>query len=731
MAGKSAYTGSAETALREVKQLIDEGQLAQASRLCHKAIRVHGGVNELYRAKCYCDIQLSRWQSCLDTVGWLHLFVEHPSIGGSGNKRCPKRLRTETRQRREEQHADRLEAVRGAAGTHIANGECQWLHFEQAYSYYKLGDPERALIALRMCSSEERPRALNKSNAGSDSAAASDADVHLDETLSPKYRFLLAQVYVRLGRYSAARALYTSALAANDDPLVALNALSTDLNLVPELDEASRNSIFEGIERGITEKAGAGDSLGYEYFYNWAIAKLLEGDFESSQEHLDVSEERLTAELQNDLGEKNASKDQPEYAALGAMRVFLLHRRGCQDLARGRSDALLDSFDAKEGVDPGVILILLNNALCLCGEDADTSNLMSKMELLLKRANVVCKFTRRELLDVHRNIVLRLLASGDINGCRRHLLKFMGRLRNDVNLHNCLACAEYVEGKIDCSINALKRGLAAHPDSIMLIRSLLNVLVATRRFKSALHTAQAYESTLSGAGASGFYWWVLMQCHINMSNRQGVVEVLSRLVERGDCEETTSALQQGCRFLESQGMHSEAVQISRHLHASNPDNTAAFCGALFNESFLPGAAGATQCTLPASFTGSLFKELRYIDPEDLEAEGTLSYVRQVEEVRKSSKSRKRRRAPKVDTSRGPPDPERWLPKYQRAAFKKQLKRKKDMHKGQTQGSTGTAASNKPTSVTISTETSNIRFALVIHHVIHLQAPPQQEEVIAT
>ncbi|CDR97738.1 hypothetical protein, conserved [Babesia bigemina] len=731
MAGKSAYTGSADTALREVKHLIDEGQLAQASRLCHKAIRVHGGVNELYRAKCYCDIQLSLWQSCLDTVGWLHLFVEHPAVVYSGNKRCPKRLRTENRQRREEQHADRLEAVRGAAGTHIANGECQWLHFEQAYSYYKLGDPERALIALRMCSSDERPRVLHKSNVAADSAEASDDDVHLDETLSPKYRFLLAQVYVRLGRYSAARALYASALASKNDPLVALNSLSTDLNLVPELDDASRNSIFAAIERGITEKSGTGDSLGYEYFYNWAIAKLLEGDFESSQGHLDVSEERLTAELQNDLGEKQTSKDQPEYAALGALRVFLLHRRGCHDLARTHSDALLDSFDSTEGVDPGVLLILRNNALCLCGQDADTSNLMLKMELLLKRANVVCKFTRRELLDVHRNIVLRLLASGDISACRRHLLKFVGRLRHDDSLHNCLACAEYVEGKIDCSINVLKRGIAANPGSLMLIRSLLNVLVATRRFKSALHTAQAYEATLSGGDASGFYWWVVMQCHINMGNRQGVVEVLSRLVELADCAETASTMQQGCRFLESQGMHSEAAQIYRHLHASNPENATALCGVLFNESFLPGAAGATQCTLPASFTGPLFKELRYIDPEDLEAAGTLSYVRQMEEVRKPTKSRKRRRAPKVDTSRGPPDPERWLPKYQRAAFKKQLKRRKDMHKGQTQGATGAATSNKPTSVTISTDAANTRFGLVISYVIRLQAPPRQEEVSAT
>lgn len=320
-----------------------------------------------------------------------------------------------------------------------------------------------------------------------------------------------------------------------------------------------------------------------------------------------------------------------------------------------------------------------------------------------------------QLVDVHHNIVRRLLASCNHRDAKAHMMKFMGRLRHDESLYNNLACVDYLEGKVDGSISILKRGLSVKPHSILLMRSIVRVLLSERRYKSVLSTVQPFAADLLNGGHAGFYWGTILQCYIHLGNKHGVIDVLSKLVDCGHTPEIAEALQCGCRFLESQGMHQEARGIYSRLCSLDPNNTIAYCGVLYNESFLDDESiGAF--TLPSSVADSLFKELRFIDAEELENEGKLKMHRQVLGESKTRKSRKRRRAPKVDTSKGQPDPERWLPKFERAAFKKMLKRKKDMTKGYTQGSTDAAGPSKPTSLTISTDSSQSRF-VAIHHLI--------------
>ncbi|EDO05525.1 signal recognition particle (SRP) subunit family protein [Babesia bovis T2Bo] len=706
MGGKTAFSMPVDQALREVKRLIDECQFAEASRLCLQAIRVHGGVNAFYRAKCYCDLQLRRWHSCLETVRWLHNYMDHPSIADVSSKRCPKRLRTEARERRAEENVDLVNVLREAAGPHIINGECQWLHFEQAYCYYKMGHFESAFTSLRLCSSGERPFDLHKPSSASSVDSSTEANITLDRSLSPKYNYLLAQVYVRLGRFESARDLYTAGQSSSQDPLVSLNLLSTNLHVVSSLDHDGKEAIFTAINRDIDMKVGEIDSLSYEYTFNWSISKLLECDYSKSEMYLDLSEESLSAELKNDLGELPALRNQPEFMPLDALRVFLLHKRGNDDLARTRNEALLSTYGEADGVDPGTMLIVLNNCLCLLPKGQSFTEL-SNLEALLKRRNVVCKFGRNELLDVHHNMVAHLIDSGDITGSRAHIRKFMDRLRNEEVLHHSIACADYVEGKIDASISTLKRGILVHPRSMLLIRSLLYVLISARRYKCALRALQEYGHILKKCETPVLYWSILLHCHIYMGNAQGVLDALTHLVDECSFAESSEAIKRGCSFLESHDMHNEALSIYHKLYSSNPDNISVYCGVLFNESHLP-QSHESAVSLESKLLDPFFSELRFIDAEELESAGELTYVQQVIEVNKPSKTRKRRRRHTVDTSRGPPDPERWLPKYERSAFKKQLKRKKEMVKGHSQGATSDVGASKPTSGTIHAESSNMR-----------------------
>ncbi|ORM40500.1 uncharacterized protein BXIN_1921 [Babesia sp. Xinjiang] len=716
MVGAPAFTASVDKALLDAKRLIAEGQFSEGSRLCLQAIRAYGNVNAFYRAKCYCDLQLRRWHSCLDTVRWLHGLVEHPSLAEVGNKRCPKRMRAESRERRAAENADVLEVLREAPGLHIVNGECHWLHFEQAYCYYKMGHYESALTALRLCSCNERPRDLRRSSCLPTSESSKDVEVVLDKSLSPKYKFLLAQVYVRLGFFEYARSLYSELQGTKDDPLVSLNLLSTNLNMLSHLDDGSHSALFESINRDIDERSGRGDNLSYEYSYNWSIAKVLENDFSTAESYLDISEERLVAELQSDFGDSFDIRSQREFFALDALRVFLLHHRGCDELASSRNASLMSRFMDCDGVDPGIMLIVLNNCLCL-RDSSGMSTLVPRLESLLKRSNVVCKFSHQELLDVHRNVIAYLLEIGDTSGCKAHIMKFICRLKHDAILYHSLGAVDYAEGKVDGSISALKRGLSSHKGNVMLIRCLLNVLLSCRRFKMALRTAQLYESFLLESSCASFYWCVLLECHMSLGNRELVVDILSRLLEYPYCSDISIFLKEGCRFLESHGMHAEALVIYRRVHELVPTDVSACCGVLFNESYLSDPVGDIPDSLLSVVSDSLFGELRFIDAEELESEGQLVYVQEMVDVgnlgtRRSRHRSRRRRGRHLqqqgDTALVPPDPERWLPKYQRSAFKKQLKRKKELLKGHSQGASVDSSTAKPTSVTITTESSHSR-----------------------
>lgn len=639
--------------------------------------------------------------------------MEHPSLALRGNKKCPKRLRRVASAQRAGQRSDEVEVIRDAAKTHIENGECLWLHFEQAYSYYKLGKFDRALYALKLCADGMPPRELHRSDItplpsldGQEVTTATECQVTLDPTLSEKYGFLLAQIYFRLGRFNRARDIYNITQKGEEDPLVSLNALSVDLNLAADLDSDAKRNLFMDIDRHMDKRIDKGDGISYEFFYNWAIAKILEGDYDKAENYLDLAEERLSSELKDELGEDHTLHTEPSFVAIEATRVYLLDRRNCQDLAKKRIDGLWENFKDSDSIDPGILMIVLNSwlSLCIVEEVGDMTAAVSRLEALLKNGNVNCKFTKRELLDIHHNIVARLIASGNSARCKVHMMKFMDFLKKDAFLHNGLASVEYSEGRVDSSISVLKRGISINKKSILLMHSVVSVLLAEGRYTSTLRTVQLFAEELKASGYSAFYWGTLLDCYIYLRHKDEVVNVLNELLECEYSQDIAAVLQRGCKFLESQGMYDEARKIHSALYDKEKKDTVAYCGILFNESFMDIDEGIAF-TLPVAISDSLFKDLRFIDAEELEAEGKMKIRKHTMDERKVRKSRRRKRVKKVDTSRGPPDPERWLPKYQRAAFKKMMKRKKDATRGNTQGSTTYTSSSKPTSVTISTDTA--------------------------
>ncbi|UVC49375.1 hypothetical protein MACK_003206 [Theileria orientalis] len=158
----------------------------------------------------------------------------------------------------------------------------------------------------------------------------------------------------------------------------------------------------------------------------------------------------------------------------------------------------------------------------------------------------------------------------------------------------------------------------------------------------------------------------------------------------------------GCKYLEDQNKHKEAVEIYKQLYSKNKEDKLAQLGILYNQSFL----SENYIELPREYVDVVVRDVRFIDAEELEADYkvTFHFEDQAKPVKTKVKKNKKRRNKKPKNPTGNPDPERWLHKYERTIYKKQAKRRKDATKGLTQGSTATVAS-KPTTGTI-TATSN-------------------------
>ncbi|BAM38705.1 conserved hypothetical protein [Theileria orientalis strain Shintoku] len=329
---ENADLSSIPSCLKQLQYYLDEAKYSEAAKLCHKCLKEWPGENTFYRVKVFCEIQLSRWHSCLQTIGWLHGYRTHPAVSDKPRKRRETHLNHCDDEMRKGQEA--LEKIRNAAKAHYANDNCLWFHFEQSYCYYKLGKYDLGLKALSMCTESVPPRELIKSQ----------DEYPLDATTFPdtKSTLLKAQLCLRLGHFKEASEIYASLKLKGAESLLQVNRLSVDISLASRSPKDQRQQLLETVNRKIDDhmdRAKSDDP--YELYFNYACACVLSNDVLKAQDYLDVANEMLENELKS---EEYDPDEQVEFANIFAFRAFLNSKRGNEELARSINKKLLETF---------------------------------------------------------------------------------------------------------------------------------------------------------------------------------------------------------------------------------------------------------------------------------------------------------------------------------------------------------------------------------------------------
>ncbi|AFZ80396.1 hypothetical protein BEWA_032490 [Theileria equi strain WA] len=685
--GDSIELTSLESSLKQLNVLLDEARFAEACKLCHKCLKQWPGENVLYRVKIYCEMQLSRWHSCLQTIGWLHGFRSHPAVSDKKSKRSSTQ---------DDANTELSENIKRAASTHLNGDNCLWFHFEQSYCYYKLGKYDLGLQVLSMCSEGLPPRDLLKTVQNTQDTCKIDDKPLLDS----KVTLLKAQLLLRLGHFEQARSIYNNVKIKGSQSLVSINRLSVDIALASETSGEDKEAVINDLHKSIEKyfsKPKSDDP--YELYYNYACAYALSGDILKAQDYLDLADETLVNELKGENLDVDG-QDQAEFANILAFRAFLHGKRGNLELGKSINTDLFNTMSTSLDVDQSTFLVVLCNQLLFGDENVDI--LVPKIESLLKKEQIVRKFSTEDLKSIHENCICAMLARGNVKDSQRYLNNFKHQLK-DVDLILLKAALLSAEGKTSKSMSLLRQGLSQGSKSFKLASCLIRLLLKEGKYKEALSVSQDYYDLFTVTNeALKAYFLLVIKVHISLGSTEGVHSSLLKLLNVASPSGDSDVIKAGCSYLESQNKHLEAMEIYSELYKRDNNDKMALCGILYNESFTDVDQGIK---LSKDFIDGITRDIRFIDPEELEATTKVTFQTEEHKEGEKLKRRKRKRPGKKPKNMDlPVDPERWLHKYERVSFKKSARRRKDATKGQTQGSTS-ASSSKPTTGSISATTN--------------------------
>ncbi|KAK2197167.1 bifunctional Tetratricopeptide-like helical domain superfamily/Signal recognition particle [Babesia duncani] len=706
-----------DSAKNDLKTLLDGCKYSEACRHCYKAIKLWPGEHVFYRGKAYCELQLSRWHSCLETIGWLHGYIDNPSFNVESGRRLRRRKNPENKAR--SMSESEKEILSEATKEHYEGNECVWMHFEQGYCYYKLGKYDLGVQSLAMCADNCRTQDLINVNI----KKSSDIDV---SQMAPKFQLLYAQLCMRLGKFAEARKIYSDINLKNAQELLSLNRLSVDLAIAANGEEDKANiaefytELNSKIESGMVES--------YEIYYNWACAMIFEKRLDDAMQYVDLAEDLLKQELEKEL-DGELPLGQPEFENILAQRAFLHLEFGNKELADKITRDLLDNRENAE-IDQSVHMVVLSNGLASTKDEH--GSYYKTLSKLLKKNAVTGKFSKQDLLVIHRNCIWSLLSRNKFNDCRRHLQCFKDMISQNLGKEGLIeywiysAALSFMEGNSNLCLSILARARRQLcEEEIRLVSTISKILLYQKRFKETTTLLNGcFESFVASGKAVLDFVQLSIEANIGMGSAKAVMDTLSKLIDllqKDTIElqvlksELRCLIRVGCDFLESNGHHSEALVFFKFLYQHDPMDNAALCGILYNESFETIDDGGNNTNAdfqpPKDFIDDLQRQIKMIDPEELEqadnSELYNNYMGRIQAgptvMAKSKKRRHRRGKPPKTVKLTGPDPERWLPKHERAAFKK---KKRDTSKA-VQGSTTTGNSSKPSTGSILTESTYV------------------------
>lgn len=551
--------------------------------------------------------------------------------------------------------------------------------FEKAYALYRTYEEKSALEIL----------------------SSIPADKHTDGTYH-----LLAQIYYRLGQFDKCVETYEQ----NFD----LDELDDDMkaNLLAAYANSSPVKALKFIK-----KLGEED-LTHELAYNSACALVDANELQQAYAKLEQAKQLCRETLEADDADQNEIKD--ELAVLTVQQAYVLQ---CQNKPTQALQLYLQVLEDKPS-DEAVVATASNNIITLRKKD-------EKIFDSLKRSNRACaikagKLSLRQQRAIQSNKCLLLLLGKKGDKSREVVEKLQQEFSGSEVPVLVLASMYYREKNTDKCDAILDNFIGKHPtDCLQAKLTKAHLLLLQGKFTQ---TIQA----LKDLGAPLCYRPAVIATVVSLCERNNEIKVAVQALDEAvtywkskkEDEQTSSAnikkiyhllLQQSAQFRSRHSMEAEATELFSTLVqlATTVEDRQFYLSKLvvaYAQSNDEASAQKFAQNLPPlelsninvdKLESSDFTSKRKIKDTKREGDKDKEDKKKEEEEMLEKKRARRKKKRKIRYPKGfdpenpgpMPDPERWLPKYERSTYKKG-KRRRNNNQGIARGPQGTSYSDK-------------------------------------
>lgn len=571
----------------------------------------------------------------------------------------------------------------------------RWGDVLQCCEKYKSGEDaftfERAYCLYR----------LNKFQEALDTLGTAEGDEDCD-----RIKRLEAQVRYRMGDYNTCAGIYEGIYEeAPDDNDALVCAMASHIS-----GEKARNAI------SLTKNAAEHLENSYEVCFNIACAYIDEDRLAEAESKLHDAKNLCMQELEGDLDDdEDAAKleDHEELAAIHVQRGCMLQRRdGPGDLEEATElyNRVLRQRTGTTGeVDVTVLAVACNNVVALRSEGKSLFDSLKRINVASKES-LEHKLTTKQTVEIAMNKCLLLLQARKLDDAKRELQ----RLGEAHPGHPRVAILEAVIASKDKKAmgspeEVLQSYLAKHPGSEEVLLCLAHIHEQHSRSKNA---AEALTQLPAESRAQPKTVEAIVALHLRQKRPEKAVACLREAIEfwnsQEDVEETFGAvLRTASRVAAQVNDRAFAAEVFQaYLEKVDGSDNDALCG-------LVQALASTDIEKAEEYAERLqVPEYGHLDPEELEASpipkvqkfkqaahavmaaqaisqapaedgSTKSKVAVGREPNMVGKTATKKRKTKIRYPKGfdpenpgpLPDPERWLPKHERAEYKKKMNKK--------------------------------------------------------
>jgi len=544
--------------------------------------------------------------------------------------------------------------------------------FERAYCLYRMNRSQEALDTL-----------------------ATVAKKGSDDDDGAKLERLEAQVRYRMGDYEACARTYEKLYKSDQEDVgLLVNALASHV---------SGDSPHEALTLSADHETYLESS--YEMCFNLACALIDEGRLDDAEARLQDAKGICMAELQQaeNLADEDASlvEDDAELAAIHVQRGVVLHRRGRADDAMELYNQVLKKRSGSKEVDIAVLAVACNNVVALRPEGKSLFDSLKRINVASKES-LEHKLTRKQTIEIAINKCLLLLQAHKLDEARRELQRLREEYPDHPRVAIVQAAIAHTEKKTKQCEEVLQTYLQSFPGNEEVLLSLAQLHAQQHRYDRAV---DALSQLPVARRAQPRTFEALVALHQRQKNPEKAIACLREAIDfwtekedSSDEEALASVLRIAARLaLQLKDKVFAAKVFQLYLEKVDGSDVEALCG-------LVQVLATTDVERAAEYAQRLrVPSYDHLDPEELEA----SVIPKIGQPKKRNEKEegdqvdadkaegKEERAPKKKTRKirypknfdpenpgQPPDPERWLPKRERAEFKKRMrKRDKNLARG--------------------------------------------------